>query len=501
MGAITDLLTDRVSLPVLIVAGLLLLYVHHHTKGPLDGDAPLYKGSLPFMGAALEANSGLFKLLIGLKKKLGTVFSVYIMGDRMLVVTDHESAVRQVFLQSAIFSSPDFIKGIDVKLFKYTKILIDNHWFVSKNLLHGIVALLKSNDDMENIMRVLRTVYRESLSASAPKPVFAETETTVELYRTLRTLMYNASSISLFGEEFPADGLLEDFLLYEDHVMQFLKGVPWFMNKGYNARERILKKLAEFFEDPNRLANGQPLLKAIAAEFQAVDLEFTPTDMASYFLSIMFASKSNSVPLAFWMTGLVISKPELKDNIYRIIKDNYDYDNNTIDWDAISANPLIVACWKETTRLCSSTAVGRLVMNDTKLKVGSDVYKVHAGQTAMVMGSLIHWDENIYPDPMEYIPERFLKGSNSKYYNESVSEMKYTLIPFGGGAHLCPGRAVAFAEAVCQLVYILWFFEVEIVGQPLRFGVEERFSSGAVKPSDEFNVKFTRRVEAPTPIN
>jgi cytochrome P450 len=51
--------------------------------------------------------------------------------------------------------------------------------------------------------------------------------------------------------------------------------------------------------------------------------------------------------------------------------------------------------------------------------------------------ALVHLRPELYPDPHEFRPERFLEGGAGG---------TYTWIPFGGGVRRCVGAAFAFEE-------------------------------------------------------
>ena len=57
----------------------------------------------------------------------------------------------------------------------------------------------------------------------------------------------------------------------------------------------------------------------------------------------------------------------------------------------------------------------------------------------------IHRSPDCWKDPEQYIPERFLKGSDHKI-------VKNSFIPFGGGMRICPGRHMALVELKTLLI-------------------------------------------------
>lgn len=73
-------------------------------------------------------------------------------------------------------------------------------------------------------------------------------------------------------------------------------------------------------------------------------------------------------------------------------------------------------------------------------------FHLPAGVTVVLVGSLLHSDPDLYPDPGRFRPERFLDNNAS---------LTYTWIPFGGGRRRCPGSALAALEMRIALRTIL----------------------------------------------
>ena len=109
---------------------------------------------------------------------------------------------------------------------------------------------------------------------------------------------------------------------------------------------------------------------------------------------------------------------------------------------------------KEVLRLRSplSVAAGRTL--DEPFPIGE--HTVPPGVPIVVDSHALHHDPALYPDPEELRPERFLDGSPEPY----------TWLPFGGGAHRCPGAALAELETKIALSAILRRVDLEPAAPP-----------------------------------
>ena len=89
-------------------------------------------------------------------------------------------------------------------------------------------------------------------------------------------------------------------------------------------------------------------------------------------------------------------------------------------------------CLKESSRLYPSVpAVERRVTEEIML----DGFKVPVGATIGVLIYALHHNEEIFPDPMAYKPERFLP-------DQSVGRHPFAFIPFSAGTRNWIGKTV-----------------------------------------------------------
>jgi cytochrome P450 family 135 len=135
---------------------------------------------------------------------------------------------------------------------------------------------------------------------------------------------------------------------------------------------------------------------------------------------------------------------------------------------------------KETMRLCpAAPVVVRRLMEPMRL----GGYTLPAGTRVAPCIHLIHRREDVYPEPLSFIPERFLGRSTGAY----------TWIPFGGGARRC--IAASFAQLEMKQVIKTVLEEVEL--RPAKSGSERaRRSSIAFAPNRQALALVSRRTPA-----
>ncbi|MSX01738.1 MAG: cytochrome P450 [Actinobacteria bacterium] len=88
------------------------------------------------------------------------------------------------------------------------------------------------------------------------------------------------------------------------------------------------------------------------------------------------------------------------------------------------------------------------------ITVGQGRFRLPAGTRVAPAIILVHLRDDIYPDPYQFRPERFLEKPPGTY----------TWIPFGGGMRRCVGSAFALFEMRAVLRAVLTNFDVEAAG-------------------------------------
>lgn len=83
-------------------------------------------------------------------------------------------------------------------------------------------------------------------------------------------------------------------------------------------------------------------------------------------------------------------------------------------------------------------------------------FHIQAGTRMILNLWKMHRDPRVWPDPLEFQPERFL----STHKEVDVKGRHFELLPFGGGRRLCPGVSFGLQMTHLALAAFLQAFEV-----------------------------------------
>ncbi len=213
---------------------------------------------------------------------------------------------------------------------------------------------------------------------------------------------------------------------------------PWggvfVMVLGPDRVKRMHRSMRRYIEPIDR-----PIYEEIAERRQAVDLAERDDVM-----SLLLQARHED--------GSPISDEELRDELVTLLITGHETNANAMAWaverlcrhpeklrrltEEVSAgeNSYLEAVVRETLRLRPVIPVApRRLMKP--MEFGGRL--LPAGVSIVPSIYLVHRREDLYPEPLEFRPERFLEGMGGRVPGT------YTWIPFGGGVRRCIGAAFA----------------------------------------------------------
>ncbi|GBB96101.1 hypothetical protein RclHR1_26820001 [Rhizophagus clarus] len=102
-------------------------------------------------------------------------------------------------------------------------------------------------------------------------------------------------------------------------------------------------------------------------------------------------------------------------------------------------------------------------------KVGG--YDWPGGTTFQMLTSVLMKHKDYWTEPEKFDPDRFYRVEESDKYLLEKKKIKDTLLIFGGGIRMCPGRKLALMELKSLLILIYRKYDVELVDMnaPLKY--------------------------------
>lgn len=116
---------------------------------------------------------------------------------------------------------------------------------------------------------------------------------------------------------------------------------------------------------------------------------------------------------------------------------------------------------------------------------GTDLV-IEKGMGVIIPAFGIHYDEQFYPEPNKFDPERFI-GDNKK----SFIDMPY--MPFGDGPRICIGMRLGKMQTKVGLVSMLKKFNFDITVESLKKDLTFNPRSFVLMPAESLDLKVSFR--------
>jgi cytochrome P450 family 135 len=162
------------------------------------------------------------------------------------------------------------------------------------------------------------------------------------------------------------------------------------------------------------------------------------TELRDELMTLLVAGHETTANALSWAVERLCRKPE---RMRRLTEEVHDSNTDGEGEGGVGGGPYLQAVVKETLRLrpVISIVLRRLT---EPMELGGRL--LPAGTAIVPSIYLIHRRPDIYPEPREFAPERFLRDAGRWRGEREINT--YTWIPFGGGVRRCLGGAFAQFE-------------------------------------------------------
>ena len=468
--------------------------------------------AIPWLGSALSFLNEQGQFYDYIHSRIGTAASMCTvrLGPEKSYIALSAAAVEAMFQSTKYISSDKFVRmillhGLNMPLEDVNKILRKHpknpgagQNSIKAKAMYPQDSLFQkyliSQDAVNALTTKFTEVFGDALENDTAIPTKGEMAT-IDLFTWLKGRMFIGTTTSIFGsyilEVYPNIG--DDFFAFDSGFLKIVYGTPKFLaGDVYAALKRLLKgterwlneALPKFDEqlDPTKGPEWEPYLgcrlqKGRHKLFDEAELSMKAK--ASMEVGLLFGVTSNAIPATGWMLFHIIMSPQ--DLLPRVLSEISTAQNpdGTLDIPKLITLPLLLSIYTETLRMYVAVNVTREIHADFVI----EGHLLKKGNTIMAPSWLGHRDpdvwNNLHPDhpPVDvFYAERFLREEGDKVVC-STAGLSGKYFPYGGGAHICPGRIFAKQEILAAVAMVLLCFDFEFVGwvNPFSKDKEERF--------------------------
>ena len=319
----------------------------------------------------------------------------------------------------------------------------------------------------------------------------------IDLMKELSELIILTASRCLLGKEI-RENIQNEFAHYYQQLSDGMSHLSFFLpnapTKAHRQRNHARVQIASIFE---RIIKERRLAQQTKVDLQyddflqvLIDAKYTdgtlPTDneITGLLLAALFAGQHTSNITSTWIGLLLIQNhsswmSKLLDEQKQVMAKH----DQMLSLDSLADMYLLHATMKETLRLYPPLV---LLMRKVIEPISYRDYVIPQGDIVVVSPSVAHRLPNVFKDPHQFNPERFL-GEQA----EDLLE-KFSFIAFGAGRHNCLGEKFAYLQVKIIWSVLLRNFDLQLC----QAHPEPDYSALVVGPKAPCMVRFRRRLDA-----
>ncbi|MEA5550228.1 cytochrome P450 [Anabaena cylindrica UHCC 0172] len=231
----------------------------------------------------------------------------------------------------------------------------------------------------------------------------------------------------------------------------------WIVRQQQHIDELIYTLIQQRRAEPDQ--NRQDILSLMMAAHDQNGQGMSDQELHDELMTILVAGHETTASALTWAFYWLDRLPEVREKLLQEI--------NSLgvnpELSQIAKIPYLTAVCQETLRIYPIVMSGFIRV--VKIPIEIMGYKLPAGTIIVPSIYLAHHREEVYPQPKQFKPERFLERQFSPY----------EYLPFGGGNRRCIGLAFAQYEMKIVLATILSKFQLSLLNQqpvnPVRRGL------------------------------
>uniref|UniRef100_A0A8C4F9M9 Cytochrome P450 family 27 subfamily A member 3 n=1 Tax=Dicentrarchus labrax TaxID=13489 RepID=A0A8C4F9M9_DICLA len=213
------------------------------------------------------------------------------------------------------------------------------------------------------------------------------------------------------------------------------------------AEELVQKKMEEIQEKVHlqQDVEGAYLTHLLLSE------KMTVTEILGSITELLLAGVDTTSNTISWSLYLLAKDPEIQEQLYQEVISVCPGDKVPAS-DDIARMPYLKAVIRETLRLYPVVPGNARLTVENEIVVGDHLFPKKT--LFHLCHYTVSYDENIFPDPHAFLPQRWLRGTEEK------SKHPFGSVPFGFGIRACLGRRVAELEMYLLLSRLIKHYEV-----------------------------------------
>nr|BAC97831.1 Flavonoid 3',5'-hydroxylase [Vinca major] len=250
-----------------------------------------------------------------------------------------------------------------------------------------------------------------------------------------------------------------------------LQGIEGGMKRLHKKFDVLLTKLLEEHKESSSKRKGKPdLLDYVLANRDNSEGErLTTTNIKALLLNLFSAGTDTSSSIIEWALSEMLRNPSILKRAQHEMVQVIGRNRRLVESD-ISRLPYLQAICKETFRKHPSTPLNLPRIATEACEVNG--YYIPKGTRLSVNIWAIGRDPDVWENPLEFNPDRFLSGKNAKIDPRGND---FELIPFGAGRRICAGTRMGILLVEYILGTLVHSFDWNLPSSVTKLNMDESF--------------------------
>ncbi|KAK8527656.1 hypothetical protein V6N12_054861 [Hibiscus sabdariffa] len=229
------------------------------------------------------------------------------------------------------------------------------------------------------------------------------------------------------------------------------------LQKTFEEFDVFYQELIDEHLNPNRLKpDEKDIIDVLLQILKDGDFSFDLTigHIKAILMNVFLAGTDTSAATLIWVMSFLMKNPKCLKRTQDEVRDLIGKKKGFLKEEDIQNLTYLKAVIKQTFRLQPTSSL--LVPRESLRKCNVRGYEIPAKCLVFVNAWAIGRDPEVWENPQEFCPERFI-GSSIDYKGQH-----FELIPFGAGRRICPGMRMGVATVELALANLLYKFDWEM---------------------------------------
>ncbi|KAK3423221.1 abscisic acid 8'-hydroxylase CYP707A1 [Eucalyptus grandis] len=434
-------------LAAVFALSLVFIFLRDGKKSQRKSKLPPGSMGWPYIGETLQLYSLDPNVFFATKqKRYGEIFKTHILGCPCVMLAGPEAAKFVLVSQAHLFK-PTYPKSKE-RLIGPSALFFHQGKYHTQ--LRKLVQASLSPEVIRNMVADVEAVMISTLDSWVGGHV-------INTFHEMKKLSFEVGILAIFGH-------------LENHYREKLKNNYHMVDRGYNsfpsiipgtpyrrallARRDLSKIISGIIADrKEKRIFGKNLLGHLLDSKDENGETLTDEQIADNIIGVLFAAQDTTASVMTWILKYLHDNPKILEGVkaeQNTIHRSNDEGFQPLSWSQTRRMPISHRVVLEALRMAS-------IISFTFREAVADVeykgYLIPKGWKVMPLFRNMHHNPEFFSDPEKFDPSRF-----------EVTPKPYTFMPFGSGAHACPGNELAKLELLTLIHHVVTKFRWEVIG-------------------------------------